>query len=148
MRRRTVLTSGALILTGCFAGCTAFDDTEQEGIIPTHVELVNATGESQLFALYVEYDGETIHRADHEVGVGDGDYGEEIKIVEIESPDEPGIVYLQVDVGGQSRTADFDSEYLIEQFGGERVTVQFTLVRRGEQDEPTLTHGARISDYT
>ena len=148
MQRRAVLTTSSLLLMIYFGGCTAFDDTVQVGVIPTHVELMNATGEPQTFALHVESDVETIHQAAHEVGVGDGEYGEEIKIVDINSPDEPGIVYVQADVGDQSRTVDFDSNFAIEQYDGHRVTVQFTLVKRGEQEEPTFTHSTRVTDRT
>lgn len=148
MHRRSVLGSGALIATGFVAGCGIFDTVEQASVSPTRVELTNATGESQSFALQVEYDGDTIHRAEHEVGVGDGDHGEERAIVEIDAPVEPGVVEIDVEVAGQTRTAAFAGDRAIERFDGERVTVEFTLVRRGEQETPTLTHAARLTEAT
>lgn len=145
MERRTYLTLGALF-SASLSGCMMFEDTEQEGVIPTQVEFTNATGEPKTFTLHVEFDGETIHQTDHEVGVGDGEYGEEIKTVEIDAPDEPGITYVESEVDGQTRTVDFDSDFSIEHYDGERVTIVFKYVRRGDQEEPTFTHSVRISD--
>lgn len=146
MERRTVLAGMGLTSVGYLAGCLDLDGNDREGVLLTEVELVNITGEPQTFSLQVEYEGEVIYDDDHEVGVGDGEHGEERQLVDIDTPPDPGVFSLHAEVDGHTRSADVDGDISNEEYDGERVIVDFTFVRRGDQDEPTFTHGVRPAD--
>ena len=122
MNRRTLLAFGGLAAVGGLAGCSAPTDAGREGVVLTHVELGNGTDEPRTFDVLVRHDGDVVHWAAHEVGVGTGgEMGG--RVVELDGPDEPGRVVVLVRVGETWRELDF-REY--EQYDGKRVLAVVT----------------------
>lgn len=120
-RREFVAWSGAALTIG-LSGCSTLGSEPREGVVPTHVELGNASPESRLFDVLVTHDGEVVHWDAHEVEarVSDDELGGEV--VEMDAPEEPGSVEVYVRVGEQWERTDFDAE----RYDGEDVIVTAT----------------------
>ena len=142
MNRRQLLTGAATAITAICVGCTSVPRDGREGVVLTHVELGNATGERQQFDVLVTHDGEIIHWALHEVEPGGDDREAGGTVVEIDSPDDPGDVEVHVRVEDQWASTDFESE----EYDGERVLAVVTYgmvdddllrITRHRSDRPT-----------
>lgn len=132
MNRREFFTGS---LTPCVAvsgGCLSLDDDERDGVVLTHVELGNQSGDPHVFDLLVTHDEEVIHWASHEVNTG----GE---VIAIDSPDEygPTEVYVRVDEVWQK--TDFDTD----ESDGEQV---IAVVTYGTVEDDLLRISRRLSD--
>jgi hypothetical protein len=138
MNRRTFLAGSATLLSALSGGCLAVDDG-RKGVILTHVELGNATDEPRQFDVLVTHDGEIIHWALHDVGVGEGDHEAGGSVIEIESPDEFGSVDVHVRVEETWASTDFDTD----RYDGERV---IAVVTYGMIEDDMLRISRRISD--
>lgn len=124
MNRRTPLAYGGLAAVAGLSGCPGFAPrgAGREGVVLTHVELGNGTDEPRAFDVLVRHDGDVVHWATHEVGVGiGGEMGG--RVVDPDGPDEPGRVVVRVRVGGTWRSLDFRDH---ERYDGERVVAVVT----------------------
>lgn len=128
------------------APCWMFEADDRAGVIPTHVELGNATADPQEFDLVVEYDDEILHESTYEVGAGGGEHVMGGDVVTLDEPPEPGIVEMHVSVEAQSLTLDFDSAFAQREYGGERVIGVFTYGMRSDTDERALTATSVLTD--
>ncbi|WP_275740837.1 hypothetical protein [Halorhabdus sp. SVX81] len=144
MNRRTFLAGTSTVVTAALGGCTMIGDGKngREGVILTHVELGNGSGESQVFDVLVTHNDDTIYWSSEEVGSGEG----EGEVIEIDSPDEYGHVEVYVRVGDAWSQTDFDTD----RFDGKHVIASVTYgmieddllrISRLVSDRPTSTEG-------
>lgn len=121
MRRRSFLLTYGLAGIAGLSGCTA-NGEPREGVVLTHVELGNGTRSPLLFDVQVLYDGNIVHWAGHEVGVGeDSEMGG--RVIEIAPSAEPASVAVNVRVAGKWAGLDFDG---YDEYDGDRVVAIVT----------------------
>lgn len=139
MNRRTFLASSATVVWIPLVGCTRSDPDDQAGVILTHVELGNASGDSQIFDLLVTHDDDIVHWSLHEVPPGSEGQAAGGRVVDIDGPDEPGRVEVHVRVGSEWRSIDFTTD----KYDGRRV---IAVVTYGMIEDDLLRISRRISD--
>lgn len=110
MKRRDLLVGAGLTVTTGLAGCSALADSGGAGVVLTHVELGNASGEPCTFHLLVEYDDEITHWSSHYVGAGDDDPDMGDHLVELDAPEEPGETVVHARVNEQRTSVSFDTD--------------------------------------
>lgn len=141
MNRRTLLAGSATAFAAIAGGCTSASKDERDGVILTHVELGNASGEPQLFDVLVRHDGEIIHWSLHEVGVGAGEGQAGGQVIDIDAPAERGRVDVHVRVGDVWSSTDYDTD----EYEGEHV---IAVVTYGTMGDEFLRISRRVTDRT
>ena len=126
MYRRQALLGATAVLSGV-AGCSSRPSSNQQGVDLAGVELGNATEESQIFHLLIEYEGEIVHWDAHELEPSDGNQmGDEV--VDPSITTDSGDVEIKCRVGDQHTVTDFDDQ----DFHGECVLATFLYGFRGD----------------
>lgn len=139
MNRRRFLAGSGLALTVCLAGCSTLASEAREGVILTHVELGNTSGQPRVFDVIVTYDDEFIHWDSYEVEAADSEQGMGGRVIEIDSPADPGSTEVYVRVGEKWKGIDFGTD----QYDGKRVIVVATY---GRPEAESLRLSRVVSD--
>lgn len=139
MNRRTFLAGSGTALAGAVAGCTALAGSGGSGVVLTHVELGNASGDPRTFHLLVEYGG-TIERwtSHHVEAATDGrDMGD--RLVEVDAPEEPVGTVVHARVEEQRTSVSFGAD----EYDGEQAIATFIYGPWKNDDGEYALRGAR-----
>jgi len=127
MYRRQALLGATAVLAG-IGGCSSRPSSNRQEVSLAGVELGNASKESQIFHLLVEYEGDIVYWDAHELEPS-GDDQLESEVVDPGITTGRGDVEIKCRVGDQHTVADFGNQ----DFHGECVLGTFLYGFRGDR---------------